>query len=112
MMREGSYSTIRLGAYEPLKVKLGATDIAHTPLWKKIVAGATSGTIGSAIATPTDLVKVRFQALGPGKKIRISTHFPCILENSTKGRCKRIMDRCGSNSSACCHFDSSTNSVV
>lgn len=68
MMREGSYSTIRLGAYEPLKVKLGATDIAHTPLWKKIVAGAMSGTIGSAIATPTDLVKVRFQALGPGKK--------------------------------------------
>lgn len=68
MMREGSYSTIRLGAYEPLKFKLGATDIAHTPLWKKIVAGAMSGTIGSAIATPTDLVKVRFQALGPGKK--------------------------------------------
>lgn len=66
MMREGSYSTIRLGAYEPIKFQLGATDIAHTPLWKKIVAGATSGTIGSAIATPTDLVKVRFQAVGPG----------------------------------------------
>ena len=43
MMREGSYSTIRLGAYEPLKWQLGATDPAHTPLWKKIVAGATSG---------------------------------------------------------------------
>lgn len=67
-MREGSYSTIRLGAYEPLKVQLGATDIAHTPLWKKIAAGAISGTIGSAIATPTDLVKVRFQAVGPGQK--------------------------------------------
>jgi len=68
MMREGSYSTIRLGAYEPIKFQLGATDIARTPLWKKIVAGATSGTIGSAIATPTDLVKVRFQAVGPGHK--------------------------------------------
>jgi len=43
MLREGSYSTIRLGAYEPLKSKLGATDPAHTPLWKKILAGATSG---------------------------------------------------------------------
>ena len=43
MLREGSYSTIRLGAYEPLKSKLGATDPAHTPLWKKITAGATSG---------------------------------------------------------------------
>jgi len=67
LLREGSYSTIRLGAYEPLKVQLGATDIAHTPLWKKITAGAISGTIGSAIATPTDLVKVRFQAVGPGQ---------------------------------------------
>ena len=69
-MREGSYSTIRLGAYEPLKTKLGATDPAHTPLWKKITAGAISGTIGSAIATPTDLVKVRFQATGPGQSPR------------------------------------------
>lgn len=64
LMREGSYSTIRLGAYEPLKVYFGATDPAHTPLWKKICAGAISGTIGSAIATPTDLVKVRMQAQG------------------------------------------------
>lgn len=43
LMREGSYSTIRLGAYEPLKVYFGATDPAHTPLWKKICAGAISG---------------------------------------------------------------------
>lgn len=43
MMRESSYSGIRLGAYEPLKWQLGATDPAHTPLWKKLVAGATSG---------------------------------------------------------------------
>ncbi|KAK3102440.1 hypothetical protein FSP39_011400 [Pinctada imbricata] len=64
LMREGSYSTIRMGAYEPLKVLFGATDPAHTPLWKKICAGAISGTIGSSIATPTDLVKVRMQAQG------------------------------------------------
>lgn len=43
LMREGSYSTIRLGAYEPLKRLFGATDPAHTPLWKKICAGAISG---------------------------------------------------------------------
>lgn len=43
LMREGSYSTIRLGAYEPLKRLFGATDPAHTPLWKKLCAGACSG---------------------------------------------------------------------
>ncbi|KAK2189606.1 hypothetical protein NP493_101g04040 [Ridgeia piscesae] len=65
LLREGSYSTIRLGAYEPFKQLYGATNPAHTPLWKKILAGATSGALGSAIATPTDLVKVRQQAEGP-----------------------------------------------
>ena len=75
LMREGSYSTIRLGAYEPLKLQLGATDIAHTPLWKKIAAGAVSGTIGSAIATPTDLVKVRFQAVGPAQQSKYRNTF-------------------------------------
>lgn len=36
-----------------MKDVLGAVDPAHTPLWKKIVAGATSGAFGSAIANPT-----------------------------------------------------------
>ncbi|XP_070558897.1 mitochondrial substrate carrier family protein ucpB-like [Ptychodera flava] len=64
LIREGTYSTIRLGAYEPIKVWLGATDPAHTVLWKKVAAGAMSGAIGSSIATPTDLIKVRMQAEG------------------------------------------------
>lgn len=62
LMREGSYSTIRLGAYEPVKELLGAEDIAHTPLYKKVLAGSITGAIGSAIASPTDLVKIRMQA--------------------------------------------------
>eukprot|EP01083_Nonionella_stella_P014691 41230_1 len=64
LLREGSYSTIRLGAYESFKELFGATDPAHTPLHKKILAGGCSGALGSAIATPTDLVKVRMQAEG------------------------------------------------
>jgi hypothetical protein len=64
ILREASYSTIRLGAYEPFKELLGAHNPAKTPLWKKIAAGALSGAIGSAIASPTDLVKIRLQAEG------------------------------------------------
>lgn len=62
LMREGSYSTIRIGAYEPMKELLGADDPAHTSLYIKVVAGAITGAFGSAIANPTDLVKVRLQA--------------------------------------------------
>ncbi len=43
MLREAVYSGIRIGAYEPMKVFLGATDPANTPVYKKLTAGALSG---------------------------------------------------------------------
>jgi len=61
-MREGSYSTLRLGLYEPFKALLGETDSKSTPIWKKFVAAAASGALGSLIANPTDLLKIRMMA--------------------------------------------------
>ncbi|KAL5014375.1 hypothetical protein ScPMuIL_008645 [Solemya velum] len=69
LVRDGTYSAIRLGAYEPVKRFLGATDKAHTPLWKKICAGAISGAFGSSFATPTDVIKVRLQTEGMHGKL-------------------------------------------
>lgn len=68
LMREASYSSLRLGLYEPLKEWFGATDPAHTPLWKKVCSGAIAGAIGSAIACPTDVVKIRLMALPSGNQ--------------------------------------------
>jgi hypothetical protein len=58
LLREGTYSTLRMGFYEPIR------DFLHiegkgkdVPVYKKIIAGATSGMLGSAIANPTDLIK-------------------------------------------------------
>ena len=68
LMREASYSTLRLGLYEPLKGLFGAKDRAHTPLWKKVCSGAISGAIGSAIACPTDVVKIRLMAVPSGSR--------------------------------------------
>ena len=67
-MREGIYSTFRLGAYEPVKGLLAGSKI-DIPFWKKVMAGAITGAIGSALANPVDLVKIRMQAqrkLKPG----------------------------------------------
>lgn len=61
LLREASYSSIRMGLYEPLK-HAWTDDPAHSPLWIKVAAGALSGTIGSAIANPTDVVMIRMQA--------------------------------------------------
>lgn len=61
LLREGSYSALRMGLYEPIKELLGATDPANTPLWLKICAGGSAGALGGAIANPADLIKVRMQ---------------------------------------------------
>lgn len=55
VLREGSYSTIRMGMYEPIKGWISNGE--SMGLTQKLVAGALSGMIGSAIANPTDLVK-------------------------------------------------------
>eukprot|EP00929_Paragymnodinium_shiwhaense_P005574 TRINITY_DN10773_c0_g2_i2.p1 TRINITY_DN10773_c0_g2~~TRINITY_DN10773_c0_g2_i2.p1 ORF type:complete len:1052 (-),score=153.95 TRINITY_DN10773_c0_g2_i2:687-3842(-) len=65
LIRELSYSGIRMGLYEPTKELLGATDPAHTPLHLKVAAGALTGTIGSMLANPFDLIKVRMQKPRP-----------------------------------------------
>lgn len=68
LMREASYSTLRLGLYEPLKELFGAKDRAHNPLWKKVCAAAIAAAIGSAIACPTDVVKIRLMSLPSGNQ--------------------------------------------
>jgi len=62
VLREATYSTLRMGGYDLVKEYLHATDPKSTPFWKKLVAGATSGAFGAYIANPCDLVKVRMQA--------------------------------------------------
>ena len=48
MMRGMSYSACKMGAYEPIKYQLGATDRHHTALHLKLAAGASSGNIQCA----------------------------------------------------------------
>jgi len=70
LCREMSYSGFRFGAYETFKELLGAKDPKNTPLWKKLAAGSSSGAIGSAIANPCDLVKIRMQSDVAGTRYR------------------------------------------
>lgn len=60
MLREASYSSFRFGLYTPTK-KLFRADNHPNNMLLKIGAGATSGAVGSLLAVPTDVVKIRFQ---------------------------------------------------
>ena len=61
-MREASYSTIRIGAFEPIKVLLGEKDKRTTPTWIRFLSGSLAGLAGATIAQPVDLLKTRAQA--------------------------------------------------
>lgn len=58
VLREGSFSTLRLGFYEPIKKVLGETDSATTPTWIRYMASSLSGLMASILANPVDMLKV------------------------------------------------------
>jgi len=67
LVRQSTYGSLRYGLYGPLKDAMGIEPGKPVPLWKKIVAGGGSGAIASAVANPTDLMKVRLQTDGMTK---------------------------------------------
>jgi len=57
--REISYTSIKLGAYAPVRDALGAGQDA--PFYLKFLAGAITGGVGSAIGNPFDVMKTLAQ---------------------------------------------------
>lgn len=56
LLREITYSSIRLGAYEPLRNCLSSAEErevlgGQVALWKKLLAGAIAGAVGSGYTT-------------------------------------------------------------
>ena len=46
-LREASYTSLRLGLYEPIKVAFGAADPESATFLKKFLAGSAAGALGS-----------------------------------------------------------------
>lgn len=69
VLRECTYSALRMGLYDPIKRQYSIIlndkfDIQPSSPIVKIISSFTSGAIGSAIFNPIDVVKVRFQSAG------------------------------------------------
>lgn len=64
MLREITYSSIRIGGYEPIRKALSydSVDPTNTSPMVKFLSALISGGVGSALANPLDLIKTRFQA--------------------------------------------------
>mmetsp|Transcript_28052 Transcript_28052/g.37943 ORF Transcript_28052/g.37943 Transcript_28052/m.37943 type:complete len:301 (+) Transcript_28052:211-1113(+) len=64
ILRSFFYAGIRLGSYDPIKDALGARE--KPTVWRKVLAGTISGSLGAAAANPVEVVKTRMQA-DPGR---------------------------------------------
>lgn len=61
-LREASYTSLRLGLYEPCKILFGCTTPETTTFLKKFAAGSASGALGSLAGNPFDVLKTRMMA--------------------------------------------------
>ncbi|XP_021570163.1 kidney mitochondrial carrier protein 1 isoform X1 [Carlito syrichta] len=61
MLRQASYGTIKIGTYQSLK-RLFVERPEDETLPVNVICGILSGVISSAIANPTDVLKIRMQA--------------------------------------------------
>jgi len=60
-LREASYTSLRLGLYEPVKALVGA-NAAGAGFLRKFLAGALAGAIGSCAGNPFDVLKTKMMA--------------------------------------------------
>merc|ERR1712147_134924 len=60
-LREASYTSLRLGLYEPVKALVGA-DQKGAGFLRKFLAGALAGAIGSCAGNPFDVLKTKMMA--------------------------------------------------
>jgi len=71
-LRESSYTSLRLGLYEPCKVAFGCTTPETTTFVKKFAAGSAAGALGSLAGNPFDVLKTKLMA-SEGNKGMVAT---------------------------------------
>ena len=70
-LREASYTSLRLGLYEPCKVAFGCTTPENTTFLKKFAAGSAAGALGSLAGNPFDVLKVSAEEIGNCYRLRV-----------------------------------------
>merc|ERR1719296_511847 len=62
-LRESSYTSLRLGLYEPCEITFGCTTPETTTFVKKFLAGSAAGALGSLAGNPFDVLLLKPQHL-------------------------------------------------
>ncbi|KAK7807011.1 hypothetical protein U0070_011356 [Myodes glareolus] len=93
MLRQASYGTIKIGTYQSLK-RLAVERPEDETLLVNVVCGILSGVISSAIANPTDVLKIRMQAQNSAVQGGMIGNFINIYQQEgTRGLWKVSLER-------------------
>jgi len=79
-MREASYTSLRLGLYDTMKVMVGA-DKKSAGIMSKFLAGALAGAIGSVAGNPFDVLKTRMMAYEGAKNPGLAHFARDVMQN-------------------------------
>lgn len=70
LARQASYQSVKMGTFEPIRDSIagvvGVPETEVVPFWILALAGGLAGSIGTVLATPTEIAKVRLQAGASG----------------------------------------------
>jgi len=83
-MREASYTSLRLGLYEPCKGIVGA-DKPNAGFLSKFCAGAMAGAVGSIAGNPFDVLKTRMMAFEGAENHGVGYFAKDVMENQGFG---------------------------
>ncbi|KAJ8267028.1 hypothetical protein GJAV_G00137480 [Gymnothorax javanicus] len=77
LQRQMSFASVRIGLYDSVK-QFYTKGSEHAGIGSRLLAGCTTGAMAVAVAQPTDVVKVRFQAQastsGASRRYRSTMH--------------------------------------
>ncbi|XP_029107124.1 mitochondrial uncoupling protein 2-like [Scleropages formosus] len=77
LQRQMSFASVRIGLYDSVK-QFYTKGSEYVGIGSRLLAGCTTGALAVAVAQPTDVVKVRFQAqatvMGPGRRYHGTMH--------------------------------------
>jgi hypothetical protein len=87
LLREMTYSSVRMGMYDPVKALLTNNSDKDPGMIVKILSGGVAGAVGSYIANPMELEKIRHLAVFPGKSApyRICFHATALIYKNEGG---------------------------
>lgn len=81
VLRQATYGTIKFGTYYSLKKAVIDIWAMNDLFTINIVCAALAGAISSAIANPTDVIKVRMQVTGSTTNISLFTCFQDVYKH-------------------------------